>query len=64
MIYINKNIGKICLVFYSFLLYNLWHLCQYGGVRSHLPEIAVGILGFVITFGLWVLERKAENTVE
>lgn len=64
MIYVNKNIGKICLVFYSFLLYNLWHLCQYGGVRSHLPEIAVGILGFVITFGLWVLARKAEKTVE
>lgn len=41
MKYISK-IGKISsLIFYIFLLYQLWHLCRYGGLRRHFLEIAI-----------------------
>ena len=34
MQYIYALSGKISLVCYIFTLQRLWHLCQYGGVRS------------------------------
>lgn len=58
MKYIYKISGKISLMFYIFTLYRIWHLCQYGGLRSHVPTLAVGMTGFVGTFILWAISRK------
>ena len=47
MQYIYALSGKISLVCYIFTLQRLWHLCQYGGVRSHIPALALGTAGCV-----------------
>lgn len=57
MKYIYKICGKISLLFYIFTLYHLWHLCQYGGIRRHIPTLVFGIIGGVGTFALWLLAR-------
>lgn len=58
MKYIYKICGKISLLFYIFILYQLWHLCQYGGLRRHLPVLITGVAGFLITLILWLVSRK------
>ena len=59
-----KLSGKISLLCYVVTLYYLWHMCQYGGVRSHLPRLAVSVAGFVITFLLWLFsKRHVQDTV-
>lgn len=35
--------GKICLLCYLLFLYQTWQLCQYGGVRRHMPFLLLGI---------------------
>lgn len=45
MKYIYKITGKVSLLFYIFNLYQLWHLCQYGGLRRHIPMLVLGIIG-------------------
>ena len=57
MLYIYKIFGKLSIVFYIFMLYQLWHLCQYGGLHSHFPKIVVGMCAFVVTFLLWLITR-------
>ena len=37
MKYIYKITGKVSLILYIFMLYQFWHLCQYGGLRRHIP---------------------------
>lgn len=44
--------------FYIFSLYQLWHLCQYGGLRSHMPALFLGLSGFVIVFILGLILRR------
>ncbi len=58
MKYIHKFCGKVSLVFYMFTLYQLWHLCQYGGLRSHISTLVFGIIGFGVTFILWMISRR------
>lgn len=58
MQYIYALSGKISLVCYIFTLQRLWHLCQYGGVRSHIPALALGTAGCVGTLVLWLAARK------
>lgn len=59
-----KLSGKISLLCYVVTLYYLCHMCQYGGVRSHLPRLAVSVAGFVITFLLWLFsKRHVQDTV-
>ena len=60
----SKIIGKVSIVFYIFLLYEGWHLCQYGGLRSHFFQIAVGVVGFMVTFILWIFTRKFRKPSE
>lgn len=70
MLYIYKIFGKLSIVFYIFMLYQLWHLCQYGGLHSHFPKIVVGMCAFVVTFLLWLITRAyykkatSENTTK
>ncbi len=51
---------------YIILLYQIWHLCQYGGIRSHLPVLAgTGLLlaaGTVLCVIMRRHIRKEENT--
>lgn len=57
-----KNIYRICgklsLFFYIFIWYQMWHLCQYGGARSHLLMLLLGALGLFVNFILWLVSRK------
>lgn len=57
-----KGIYKICgplgLLFYFYFMYRLWHMCQYGGLRSHLPGILIGVVGFVVLFIFWLINVK------
>ncbi len=50
--------GKGMLIFYAAGLYQLWHLCQYGGVRRHMPELAVSAIAFLICLILWLMSRR------
>ncbi len=55
---IYKVCGKVSLAFYLFMLYQLWHLCQYGGLRRHILMLALGMAGFGVTFILWLISRR------
>lgn len=57
MKYLYHICGKISLLFYVFTLQRVWHLCQYGGVRRHMPTLAFGMIGFVGTSILWLIAR-------
>ncbi|MDO4289149.1 MAG: hypothetical protein Q4C55_08160 [Eubacterium sp.] len=58
MSYIYKICGKLSMVFYVFLLYQLWHLCKYGYLLGHLLKICIGVIFFGTTLTLWLISRK------
>ena len=58
MKYIYKITGKVSLILYIFMLYQFWHLCQYGGLRRHIPMLALGIIGLVGTVVLWLISKR------
>lgn len=63
MQYIYTLSGKISLVCYIFTLQRLWHLCQYGGVRRHMPPLVLGAAGCAAALILWLaLRRKYKKT--
>ena len=54
-----------CLLSYMILLYELWRLCQFGGVRRRLIVMIVAGVLFVISFLLWVVwYRAARQSVD
>lgn len=53
--------GKLSLIFYIFAIYQLWHLCQYGGLRSHIIKLAVAVIIGAVTFILWITARHYER---
>ena len=58
MKYISK-IGKISsFMFYIFLLCQLWHLCQYGGIRSHFFGVVICTVGFTAAVIVWLVSRR------
>lgn len=57
MKYIYKICGKISFIFYLFTLYELWHFCQYGGLRSHIFKLFIGFTVFEITLVLWMISK-------
>ena len=57
MKYIDRISGKISLFCYILMLYQLWHLCQYGGIRRHLPALVAEAAVCGITFALWLITR-------
>ena len=50
--------GKISLLCYIFILYQLWHLCQFGGIRMHLAVLVPVGAVFLVSFVLWLVSRK------
>lgn len=58
MTFIKKTFGKISLLLYVFVLYQLWHLCQYGGLKNHLPMLVFGIIAVTVTFFLWLISKR------
>ncbi len=58
MLHVYRIGGKLSLVFYIVMLYQLWHLCQYGGLRSHMLKLLVVLLGLVCTLVMWLIGRK------
>lgn len=64
MQYVYALSGKISLICYIFTLQRLWHLCQYGGVRSHVPALALGAAGCVGALVLWLAARKKYRKTE
>ena len=63
MKYIYKITGKVSLILYIFMLYQFWHLCQYGGLRRHIPMLALGIIGLVGTVVLWLISKRHNQEV-
>lgn len=61
MYYIYKICGKLSMVFYIATLYQFWHLCQYGGLRSHVFQLAAVIVMFACTFLIWGIGRKRDK---
>ena len=63
-----KLIAKICglisVLCYLFVLYRFSHLCQYGGVKSHLPTLFAGALVFFIAAIMWIIFRKHKKESE
>lgn len=57
----NRISGKLAFFFYIITLYYLWHLCQYGGVKRHLPMLVLGIAGMVVVFILGLIARAKEK---
>lgn len=57
MAYIYKIFGKISFVAYIYTLYQLWHLCQYGGLRSHIMALGFGMALSGITAVLWFVSK-------
>lgn len=53
-----KITGKISLLFYLLFLWQLWLLCRFGGVRRHLPVLALCGLLCLLCFFIWVAVRK------
>ncbi|MCD8097739.1 MAG: hypothetical protein LUE31_06865 [Lachnospiraceae bacterium] len=50
--------GKCMLLFYISGLYQLWRLCQYGGVRRRLPGLTVSAAAFLLCLILWLVSRR------
>ena len=63
MKYIYKITGKVSLILYIFMLYQFWHLCQYGGLRRHIPMLALDIIGLVGTVVLWLISKRHNQEV-
>lgn len=61
MLHVYKIGGKLSLVFYIVMLYQLWHLCQYGGLRSHVLKLLVVLLGLVCTLVMWLIGKKHQK---
>ena len=58
MKYISK-ISKISsFIFYIFLLCQLWHLCQYGGIRSHFFGVVICTVGCTAAVIVWLVSRR------
>lgn len=55
---VNKISGKLALCFYIFTLYQLWHLCQYGGVKRHSILMAIGFSGCITMLVLWMVSKS------
>ena len=63
MKYFYQILREISLFFYLFILYQVWHLCQYGGVRRHLAILLFGGFVFLISFifGIFLKRGKLEG---
>ena len=61
MLHVYRIGGKLSLVFYIVMLYQLWHLCQYGGLRSHMLKLLVVLLGLVCTLVMWLIGRNVRK---
>lgn len=53
-----KFSGKVSLLCYIYFFYQLWRLCQYGGLQSYLPRLIVSLAGCCVFFILWLIFRK------
>lgn len=60
---LHKITGKINLVCYLMLLYQIWHLCQYGGVKRHLLLMLPFAWVFLISLILWLVsfQRRSKD---
>lgn len=63
-----KIIYRVCektsLLFYLLFLYQIWHLCQYGGVRSHFFPLLISVLGFLISFIFVLISRRQKQEAD
>lgn len=57
MKYLYKICGKISFICYLYTLYQLWHLCQYGSLRSHIVALGFGMALCGINAFLWFISK-------
>lgn len=58
MKYLYQMGEKISLLCYIPMMYQLWHLCQYGGLRKHLPILVFWMMACSSTLFLWLIARR------
>lgn len=51
---------KISLLCYLFAMYQLWYLCQYGGMRRHLLLLLAGVAGLLVSLILCLVFKKKD----
>lgn len=57
---------KLSILFYLFTLYQLWSLCQYGGLRRHMILLFLGCSGAVVFMLIYLIlaAKTCENGIE
>lgn len=53
--------GKIGLLSYIVVLYQVWRLCQYGGNQKDLLVLLPGVLLFMASMSLWLFSQKSRK---
>lgn len=61
MIVLVEFLSIMKILSYIAFLRNVWHLCQYGNLKVHIPIIAVSLLGFLI---FSVARRVCQKRIE
>ena len=56
-----KICGKLILVSYLFMLYEFWHLCQYGGIANHVRRLLLPVLIFLACTLTWFILRRRQG---
>lgn len=56
-----EKIGVFC---YLFCFYQLWHLCQFGGLQRHVLRLGVGVLALLISVLAWLLLKKKDSDLD
>lgn len=57
---------KLSILFYLFTLYQLWSLCQYGGLRRHMILLFLGCSGAAVFMLIYLIlaAKTCENGIE
>lgn len=50
--------GKVCICSYLFILYQVYDLSRFGGLKNHLVQIFIASIIFLGSFLLWLFNRK------
>lgn len=52
------------LLFYMLMMSQLWSLCQYGGLRRHMPLLLLGSLGTAVSLLICLIRKRKSSETE